>query len=247
MRFHALMPIRNECHRYLQSNIVWHRGSFDSFFIYDDNSDDEASEVITPWRDITYYRRGDESVAFLEHEGMFRLGMYKAWEKIIEPHPGDWVFALDADEFLVGPASLAQTLHVLAEAADTQGSISFQIQIPEVWSLLYPPRVRIDGFWGNLWAPRFFRYFPPITMSDKAMGGGCWPSYVNPMHSTKTNLLYILHYGYAFEADREDKFIRYTNKGDHGHNNAHIQSIKAKPTLSTWTGESPRVWRGVID
>ena len=254
MRIHALMSVRNEAQRYLQACLSWHAGQFDSFFLYDDQSGDQTREVAAQYRNVVCETRPDSVPSFMQHEGQFRQAAFNAFEASSQPIEGDWILALDADEFLVTEhftmveqprnRDFYQLVQIMVMVAEQQGAASTTILIPEVWDMS-PIRIRVDGYWGALSAPRLFRYMPPVRFANQQMGGGCWPQYVSSMHTVDSDVLRILHYGYAFEKDRWAKYERYTQKINNGHSGSHVASIIKPPTLAPWTGNTPDVWRGI--
>jgi hypothetical protein len=58
-------------------------------------------------------------------------------------------------------------------------------------------------------------------------------------HWRQTDLISLMHFGYATETDLIEKYWRYA--GVPGHNAAHVHSINTEPTLVRW--EYPLVGR----
>lgn len=245
MRIHSITVVKNEVTRYLQAHMEWHRGQFDSRFFYDDQSNDPTPRMLSRYPESVVVSRPDGVQSFMQHEGNFRQAAYNAWIKEVEPTPGDWVVAIDADEFLVSDyGALYQALNLSAQAASAAGAASLMIKIPEMWNI-NPLDQRIDGFWGKIESPRVFRYLPPVEINKKSMGCGSWPTYVDVLEKHPCNLLSLLHFGYAEESDRREKHARYVAHSV-GHSMVHINSIVSTPVLSPWTGAAPKVWQGVL-
>lgn len=246
MRIFSLLVTKNECDRYLQACLKWNVPMFDSMLVYDDGSSDDTLNVVGSVGRIHYTQRPDGVPTFLEHEGRFRQDAILAMEELFHPEDGDWIFVIDADEFLVvdgDPAGL-RAAAVAAERADCK---SVQIRVPELWSI-DPPMERIDGFWGSIRCTRFYKWQPGGQIRDVPMGSGAEPSYVaNSKIYTKARNIHLLHAGYAHPDDVATKYERYSSLANNGHADSHIQSIPANPVLKQWKGEMPPVWRGVRD
>jgi hypothetical protein len=187
----------------------------------------------------------------MDHEGQFRGAMWKEFERLCRPEPGDWVLAIDADEFLVdiegrhdaGPGGVLGTLRGTCAANFTHTAI--RLPIPEVfgWSG-ERPLVRKDGYWGAITGNRLFRHQADGVFANKDMGCGSEPTYVAGSSISRQNFgLNLLHFGYAHEGDRNEKYARYSKR--QGHNPAHINSILQQPILELWPGQVPEIWRGV--
>lgn len=244
-RVFGLVVTKNECDRYLQACLKWHLPLVNALLVYDDGSDDDTLKVVADSGGAHYTCRPDGVPSFMEHEGRFRQDSLHALEELFQPVEGDWIIVIDTDEFLVIDGGDWRTLHNVAASADRAGCKSVRIPRPEIWDL-NPPSERIDGFWGNIQCTRLFRWEPGGVIKDVAMGCGNEPTYVNSAKVyTKSRSLHLLHVGYVEEEDRKDKYDRYSSLSDHGHNDRHIQSILAVPTLRRWTGEMPDIWRGV--
>lgn len=242
MKLLGLTVTRNECDRYLQSCLAWHVPIFDEHLVYDDCSTDETVSVVMGEK-AAYTCRPEAVPAFMEHEGRFRQDSLLALEELYQPQAGDWVMVVDTDEFLVATREQLDRAIVLAER---QGAKSIRIERPELWSL-DPPAERVDGFWGSIKCTRLFRWEPGGKIQDKAMGCGNEPTYINsaPIFNGVNGAFKLLHVGYVDAADRDEKYERYSSLNNHGHNNAHVESIVATPQLRPWTGDLPPIWRGI--
>ena len=235
INIHAFMVVKNEGGRYLQSSGTWLSTFVDSFFVFDDQSTDDSVSIAKDLGAQVAVRASGPS--FLEHEGNFKTLAWQVFEEIVRPNGGDWVLAIDADEFLVSDSDVRLKLEV-ASSGLLNG---VRIRIPELWEL-NPPRIRADGNWGNNSLVRFFRYQTGGRFDDKSMGCGSSPTYVFGSPAPTAGLE-ILHVGYADKDDVDARYARYSSI-DHGHNSTHIDSIVQAPHLIAYDGPLPDIWRG---
>lgn len=252
MRILAYMPIRNEAARYLDACLTWLRPIVDDVMVYDDGSDD-TSAGIALHHDCKVVHRPDTVPSFLSHEGRFRHAAWEAFEYACEPRAGDWILAIDADEFIVADIDERDALEMSAHSADTENKASVLLPVPEVFSSVTAStgkvrhlEVRTDGAWGRIQGTRYFRYRPGGSFRVKRMGCGAEPTYAAESFVPALGGAKLLHLGYAQRADRSAKYDRYTALAEHGHADAHIQSIMATPRLAPWQGKTPPIWRGVL-
>lgn len=243
MRLLAYMVTKDEASRYLDACLVHATEFLDGIAVFDDNSVDETPEIAARYG-AKVCSRGDLAPAFLEHESEFRQAAWDWFEDALQPKLGDWVLALDADEFLVSPGSIRAAVET--EILRAASAVSLRIPVPEVFGVEDGNvNVRVDGFWGKIQGTRLFRWLPNGCFSGRAMGSGAEPTYVLGSRICESTNLFLLHYGYADPNDREMKYKRYTALIDHGHNNSHIQSIIQPPTLRVFDqAPIPAVWRG---
>lgn len=233
MRVLALTVGRNEADRYLEQMLENTAKWVDGHFFFDDQSTDGTVDIATYWCEIMV--RPDGVPTFLEHEG--RLRQF-AWDRFVErmnPEVGDWVLAIDCDEFLVGNDHA--DLRLAAERAGKANAIF--MPIPEVFDVADNgwPFIRTDGFWGTIRGTRLFRWQPRGIFRDAPMGSGSEPTYATkPPHATDHGDVFLMHYGYARYEDQVAKHERYTRLVKHGHADRHIQSIIEPPTLKAWAG-----------
>lgn len=244
----AMLVTKDEESRYLQPFIEHHDSIFDGVFVYDDQSSDSTVEMVREagWNVVV---RPDDQPSFMEHEGEFRYASWLAFEKTMRPIRGDWVFAIDADEFLVGRSSeIRPAINLCIRNAAKRRRMAVQIPRPEVWKvdedIAY---TRMDGFWNKIICSRLFIYKPKGLWNMKPMGCGSEPTYVNGPLFADHNELVLLHFGYARDQDKQDKYQRYSSLKQHGHNNAHIESILKKPILEAWNGSIPSFPNGIFD
>jgi len=242
MRLFANMVVRNEADRYLQSCLEWLEPQVDGIFVGDDRSDDDTVNVAIGAGAVVYTRGKDEP-SFLKEEGTFRSICWNRMVEVFNPGPEDWILGIDADEFAVG-----KPLRQVAEQAHRRGCISVNVRIPEIF-LLDPFSQRVDGYWGGIVGTRLTRFVPgDQKFRQPQMGSGVLPAYSYAgMNWNERNEcgIRLLHLGYACEADRKNKYERYTSIVKNGHADSHIQSIMQTPKLQLWDGDIPNYRRGI--
>lgn len=237
MRLLALTVGRNEADRYLPQMLERTSTVVDAHFFLDDQSTDNTVDVATHWCETMV--RPDGIPSFLEHEGQFRQFAYDRFVDRLNPEDGDWVLAIDCDEILVSDigdhgADIRAGLNRAIALAGRMNAIV--MPVPECFGFDDDgtPLCRTDGFWGGIKGTRLYRWQPGGKFADKRMGSGSEPTYATqPPRSSNNGGVSIMHLGYADPADVQAKYARY-NDTEHGHNDKHIQSIIAKPTLDRW-------------
>lgn len=231
----GLLVVKNEEHRYLNEFIAHHQYIFDDIFVFDDNSTDRTRAIC---RYSGFHVDIADGVSFLDHEGEFRFQAWQKFEEKVKPSTDDWVFAIDADEFLVDKnGSVKDALHSTIDLAEYMNYVNVQTKISEIWKVeggkcFY----RTDGLWNRIKASRLFKYEPNGRWNMKAMACGSIPTYAN-VPPFKTENINLLHFGYADEKDQKDKYERYSTRG--GHNRNHVLSIIQKPRLKQYEGPVP--------
>jgi len=246
MRIIASIVTKNETSRYFQSMLEHNQFWWDDLFVYDDRSTDETVGMAQEFTSNVVVR-AEQSPSFLTHEANFRANALSALEQKMNPSPEDWIFAIDADEFLFVKDPL--TLKDVVGQAEAQGRTSVDMRIPEIWSIdkyrsLYK---RTDGFWDEMSLPRLYKYNQDWSFRNKAMGCGSGPAYTyGNTFVPEYDECHLLHVGYADEADRIAKHNRYTSLPNHGHNPKHIESIIGVPYLVEYNSFSPKLWKGVV-
>lgn len=237
MRVLALTVGRNEADRYLPTMLEHLSKIVDGHFFMDDQSTDNTVDIATYWCETMV--RPDGVPSFLEHEGQFRQFAYDRFQERFNLTDGDWVLAIDCDELLVsdtdthGPDIRAKLDRAIGLAG---GMNAIVMPVPECFGFDDDgtPLCRTDGFWGGIKGTRLYRWQRGGVFADKRMGSGSEPTYaIQPPRSSNHGGVYIMHFGYADPADVRAKYERY-NATEHGHNDKHIQSIIATPTLSRW-------------
>lgn len=248
MRIFGLMVTKNEEKRYLDS-AVWNSIFYlDGLFVFDDHSTDNTRKIAGD-RGAAVVECPEGVPAFLEHEGAFRQASLESLEQTFHLQDGDWILGLDADEFMVANhvVGVRGCLEASIEVAENIGAWSILLPRFEVWKITSEGdlRIRVDGQWGGMICSRLFKWKSGGQIQQKAMGCGNEPTYINSLPRVNAMDFAMLHFGYVDKFDAQEKYDRYTRLLDHGHDNAHIQSILKEPTLQSWTGFYPEVWRGV--
>jgi glycosyltransferase involved in cell wall biosynthesis len=246
------MVTRNEADRYLDSSLAWHFDIFDGIHVYDDRSDDDTVQLAEQTGCEVTQRPLNEP-SFLEHEGNFRQAGWHAFEDVFGPTLDDWILALDADEFLLARADEQDRLWQVIDEAERLAAGAVFVPIPEVFEVetddsdgclqMSRPKVRVDGYWGQIVGTRLFRYQPGGLFANRRLASGSEPTYVSHARKFRTTDLWLMHYGYADPRDKLAKYERYSGMS-HFHNDAHIRSIMEEPVLVPWDGPAIDIWRG---
>ena len=234
---YGLVVAKNEEHRYLKEFIEHHQDIFDGLFLFNDHSTDNTVQICSDYGVLV---RDAGSETFMDHEGEFRFAAWQAFEEAMKPNEQDWVFAIDADEFLVSQeGDPRKALHSTIELAEYLDYIVVKMKVDEIWDIIDSKCFyRNDGLWNKIKASRLFKYQPNGRWNMKAMGCGSAPTYAK-LDPFRTNNINLMHFGYAREEDRKIKYDRYANLKNHGHNNNHIMSIIRRPVLKQYEGNVP--------
>lgn len=248
MRIFAHMVVKNEAERFLDASLSWNKQWFDEVHIYDDMSTDDTLKIAC--KHTNKIGKHDPSqVDFMEHEGVFRQTAWDNFAEVCQPDEGDWVFCLDADEFLIGtdkdPNPLVG-LGFLAGYAEGVKKEGVSISRPEIWHLDGEyPLVRLDGEWAKDRPARFVRWKPEGKIRNVQLGCGSVPLYGLKGSVQNIHMCSLLHFGYAVEGEAQRKFDLYSSVERNHHNAKHVASIVEKPKLGEWKGPMPKWWRGV--
>lgn len=237
-----MMPVRNELGRYLERVLESALVYCDKLAVYDDCSDDGTFEWLCEWaknRPVAVEQRRGDVPSFAVDESGLRQAGWDMMERTLCPSEGDWIVALDADEFLAtqNREMMSDLRGVLEdEIGQARHRDGIRLPIREIFdqnehSLLY----RIDGYWGEISGARMMRWRPGLTFDPRVEGGGSLPS-PQARHWNARELV-LLHVGYLNEADRIEKHARYSRRAVH--NPTHVASILQQPKLAEWTGGLP--------
>jgi glycosyltransferase involved in cell wall biosynthesis len=236
-RVYGLLVAKNEESRYLRRFIDHHNAIFDNIFVFDDESTDNTLNICA---DRGLAVASSKGPSFMEHEGKFRYNAWLAFEEQIKPTEDDWVFVIDADEFLVSRSGDVRTaLQSTVDLANYFGYKVVRMKKNEVWEINNSDcYIRTDGFWDKISVQHLFKYEPNAQWNMKAMGCGSEPTYARD-RPFDTQSISVLHFGYAELKDREEKYERYMSLDNHGHNPGHILSILRRPALNLYKGSVP--------
>jgi glycosyltransferase involved in cell wall biosynthesis len=215
----ASLIVHNEMGRYLKPCISSLQEFCDDIRVLDDASGDGSYEWL---REQGVSVIGSEHARFFIHEGNARNELLR-WTLKAEP---THVLAIDADEFVSDGRALRQAVEHHPE------NRVWTLKMEEVWKAdensLW---IRQDGGWHAHETTSLWRVPEQMPMdwriADKALACGREPEPVREMYrkSVKTGQS-ILHFGWANEAGRSDRYQRYvTHDGGEFHANQHIQSI----------------------
>lgn len=240
MNVYLMVVARNEASRYFREFIDYHN-FFDGYFLYDDQSDDGTPELAEKagW-DVVIRDEADPS--FMEHEGNFRFNSWRAFEKAISPTVDDWIFSIDADEFVISNTTLDVHNQLLTniKQAESLNEHSIVLLRREIWRVdSNACYLRTDGFWKDDKLYRLFKYRPNAEWSNRSMACGSAPTYVRRNQGYRVSDLSVLHFGYTQDSDMLERYHRYTSLPFHGHNPQHIKSIVARPKLEPYSGPLP--------
>lgn len=224
----GLMVTKDEGSRYLGPVLRRLQSLVDEVFVFDDRSEDDTVGIASKEGAHVHVREVDRP-SFLENESAFRLNGQRAFEKALGPKQGDWILCLDADEMLSFEDREREVLEQLTEAGRP-----VKFRVAEAFDLVNgQPFIRVDGYWRDITAVRYYPWKPAGQFPDRRMACGSVPTYAMEGVSQVTNPT-ILHYGYATAEDRIKKYARYI--AGSGHNSKHIDSILRHPTLVAWEG-----------
>lgn len=244
MNVYGMMVTRNEADRYLESCLTWLDKALDGLFIFDDQSTDETVDIAKAF-DATVVVRADDCPSFLTAEGAFRERAWSAMLDTFTPSDGDWIVAVDADEFPIPRTRIRDT----CKEAQRRGFESIDVRIPEIFCM-NPVAKRIDGYWDTITGTRLLRYNESASQTFRwsGMASGSLPEYAYVCANYNDRFgagpaLKFLHYGYACQQDRKAKYERYSRLSE-GHSTPHIASIVQPPRLEPLSLDAPNVWRG---
>ena len=166
-----------------------------------------------------------ETPGFLEHEGKFRTRAWMDMEQTVGPEVGDTILLIDADEFIFDPEAVKKAGR---EYPNQRLGFTFY----HMWG---DDSYRIDGAWAPHMAWILIPYRKGGRHADKKMACGREPLYARNETQVGVSVSDILHYGYYDDADKTEKYVRYsTHDGGRYHSGAHIKSIIQPPSLERW-------------
>jgi len=220
------MICRNEADRHLirtMENVARMPGRC---YVTDDGSTDDTANICEDFGCVV--RR--TAPQFWQHEGQARQAHMEWMAQFLSP--GDWILALDADETINYPERLEHAI----SSADRLGDQAVSLPLFEFWT---ETEYRVDGYWFGAHAPVLYRWREGAKIADKEMGCGREPTFVRNVQVFRQTVVHLLHWGYLYPEDRTRKHKAYTERlGGHGHDNGHVNSIIAEPTLRSYEGAS---------
>ena len=235
MKLAILSIIRNESHRYLADLLNSWSQFADEIIAIDDHSSDATQSLLmgarATWRPsgITGPMWGSEAV---KREELWNLGMQS---------DADWFIFLDADMIPARDPRPLMEMHDEDGKKYPQSEHNYGIAFPlyDLWNL-NPTLYRCDNFWQAHKNPRLWAVPKPkpefrATWSNRGIHCGHLPQNLELGGIlTAPDDYAILHYGYAHELDRIDKYKAYTSQAYQlsDHELEHARSIvDPKPSL----------------
>lgn len=224
MNLIASLIVRNELGRYLGPCIEALLDFCDEIRVLDDGSTDGWYETLAPtWgRQRAKVKVHRHEVAGRESYQDFHLhaaARNRLLKFTLEGDPG-YVLAIDADEFVTDGAAVRRECE--------NGSDVLSLEIVEVWQACDEVLCsREDGGWrgheiGCVWRADRFKG-AVLMLADKKTATGRVPDVVHRVPARPTGEGQ-LHFGWANQAERAERFKRYDTAGD-GHSSAHVHSI----------------------
>lgn len=236
--------VKNEQNRYFSKSLELASKIFDEVFVFDDSSEDGTVDLA--WK-YTHNVFLNDSESFMEHEGKFRSNAWNACIDNLSLTEDDWIFVNDADEFIslegIDNCNLTDDeafikIRSCLEEMISKDCSSYKIHIPDVKKIVDEKIfVRTDGFWNMNYAPRFAKALK-LPFMNKKMGSFSIPEKFVVDSCEPSDKVKLLHFGYVKEDDALERFNRYSNLKNHGHNPNHIKSIMKNPSLKPWNGWS---------
>ena len=182
----------------------------DKLVVVDDFSTDgtdsiclEATKHVFRWAKYT----------FEENESYLREFLFKECAKLCNEN--DWIVILDADEILLNPNLLRNTLENLETSVKNLG-----LRLYDMWN---DTQYREDQYWNahkRYWN-MCYRYTKTInyTWNRSKLHCGRLPNEIYNFNHAICNYVYIKHMGWSTEKDRKNKYYRYIRldpKGEYG-------------------------------
>ncbi len=231
----AMLPVRNETHRYLKLVLSHLTEYIDEIVILDDASTDETPEICRSFSKVTRFKSLDESLFWRDEAALRNL----LWEMTIELDP-DWILALDADEIF--ESTIKKELSRLTQ--QNQYDLVY-FPVYHFWGCL--THYRVDGMWNPLYSKIgcLFRYHKNIDYHwpMRKLHCGRFPLEVCKKPATLSSIN-LLHLGYAQKNEHYSKYRQYLSADPEGKYCpiTHYQSIvHNKYQLKRWLGEKINV------
>lgn len=185
---------KGEADRYLPQVLKRLDGLCDRIFIWGNNPDKKTDELCSKY---DYYRHPEDLWGTQQWRIKFTL-----LTEFVKPYNPDWIVCVDADEIL----DKRLTREKAEEMADW-GEVAFNFYCVQLWNS--ENTMRVDGYWGNFWNVRYYKFIPELQQffQKTALHCGLAPIYAYKW-ATPSGLLFK-HYGYLKPEDRAKKADRY--------------------------------------
>jgi len=221
-RITAMLIVKNEGGRYLESILKGLVSVVDDIAAVDDGSDDNTVNLL-----LKYGARVLRSPkSFFNKESHLRAA---AWEWALSGGP-DWVLAIDADE------EFEEWMSIRELVKDQEADI-WAFRIFDMWN---PLQYREDELWNGhfRYTPMLIRVFPHFTYSweDREHHAPRLPQNINRF-VMKTSDVRVKHLGWMREEDRIAKYRRYMQldpEGKWGSLAQYRSILDEMPTLKDW-------------
>ncbi|WP_258112315.1 glycosyltransferase [Alicyclobacillus sp. SP_1] len=184
----AMMQVRNEANRYLQSVLNDLSEYVDELVVLDDASTDDTYDLVSTYPKVVSLQRAEDSL-YGVHEGALKQRLFAA---TVATEP-DWILALDADEMF--ERRFKQEVRSLINQTQWDW---YAFRFYHFWHS--QTHYRIDKLWApTQYGPRLFRYMRGAVYrwNDQALHGGSLPNNLVSDFPGRTSDLRIKHYGYA--------------------------------------------------
>lgn len=194
------MPVHNECGRYLEDVLRAAADAVDFYVIIDDASTDGTAEL------CERLLRDKPHVIVKNPESLFHteyLLRGKLWQEVEKHDPG-WILSLDADDVLPDYAPAVIRRLVQSPSVDC-----FCFPKCDMWN---ENEYRDDALWcaHKNYYPFLMRYAPGHEYHWRQTNQHCGSYPLEQSMVARANIdLYIKHYGWARQEDREAKYRRY--------------------------------------
>lgn len=216
--------LKNEMHRYLPDFFEYYQDFLDDWFVLDDQSDDGSFELAQEY--ATTVRRPSDVPSFMEHEGKFRQYGWNKMTELLNPNKTNWIFYVDADEFLYEK----HTTRALIERLEVMYD-GLEVHIPDLHGVDEDGKLfqRTDGFWDQNRSVRFMKYRESGFKRGNRQAACGPPDYAIRIYRAYQDNLKLYHFGYIKDEDKEAKYARYAGADNFGHHGEHIESIIKEP------------------
>lgn len=224
MNVFGVMVTRNEAHRYLAESVASLCAIADAVLVFDDCSEDDTVAIAEGAGATVVRTRSSSTPSFAENERRFRWAAWNELRDQFYPASSDWIISQDADEFVVSEfAHPAVALRETIRLAEDESCKHIELPVLELFGRNSKGALmaRTDGDWSRIRARRACEFPRSLEFIDKASDGSL-PTVPGPMFRHGDPI--IVHAGYLREADRKERFARYSTDRQ-GHLRAHIKSI----------------------